>query len=176
MYRIFVQIIIDWPWPTLWLGRVHAQIYLVTNMWFSGYVPPLPVYKGLISQKSTCLYIINRDYLTAFWLSPEVSTRDPIISPRGLILRYSVYHIFQFNIWTCLMYINVSKTEEWRKFCVMSCHLFISDGIKWPTLRAGHDNLSPFKMHDFRLSSRLADNQLAGKSLSHMQTLGYHGK
>ena len=23
-------------------------------------------------------------YLTAFWLSPEVSTRDPIISPRAL--------------------------------------------------------------------------------------------
>ena len=43
-------------------------------------------------------------------------------------------------------------------------------------LRAGHDNLSPFKIHDFRLSSRQADNQLAGNSLTHMQTLGYHGK
>ena len=31
-------------------------------------------------------------------------------------------------------------------------------------------------MHDFRLSSRQADNPLAGKSLLHMQTLGYHGK
>ena len=43
---------------------------------------------------------------------------------------------------------------------------------------AGHDNLSPFKIHvhDFRLSSWQADNQLAGKSLSHMQTLGYRGK
>ena len=27
---------------------------------------------------------IIRDYLIAFWLSPEVSTRDPIISPRTL--------------------------------------------------------------------------------------------
>ena len=27
---------------------------------------------------------IFRDYLMAFWLSPEVSTRDPIISPRAL--------------------------------------------------------------------------------------------
>ena len=44
------------------------------------------------------------------------------------------------------------------------------------TLRAGHDNLSPFKIHDFRVLSRQADNQLAGKSLSCMQTLGYHGK
>ena len=43
-------------------------------------------------------------------------------------------------------------------------------------LRAGHDNLSSFKIHDIRLSSRQADNQLAGKSLSHMQTLGYQGK
>ena len=35
-------------------------------------------------------YIIFRDYLMAFWLSPEVSTRDPIVSPRtsarGLIV------------------------------------------------------------------------------------------
>ena len=43
-------------------------------------------------------------------------------------------------------------------------------------LRAGHDNLSPFKIHDFRLSSRQADNQLAGKSLSHMHIFGYNGK
>ena len=71
---------------------------------------------------------------------------------------------------------NVSKTEELRKFGVTSRHLFTSDVIKWTTLRAGHDNLSPFKIHDFRLSSRQADNQLAGKSLSHMQTFGYHGK
>ena len=35
---------------------------------------------------------------------------------------------------------------------------------------------SPFKMHDFRLSSPQANNQLAGKSLSHMQTFGYYGK
>ena len=35
---------------------------------------------------------------------------------------------------------------------------------------------SLFKMHDFWLSLRQADNQLEGKSLSHMQTLGYHGK
>ena len=28
--------------------------------------------------------LIFRDYLMAFWLSPEVSTRDPIISPRAL--------------------------------------------------------------------------------------------
>ena len=43
-------------------------------------------------------------------------------------------------------------------------------------LRAGHDNLSPLKIHDFRLLSRRADNQLAGKSLSHMQSLGYRDK
>ena len=30
--------------------------------------------------------------------------------------------------------------------------------------------------YDFRLSSWQADNQLAGKSILHMQTLGYHGK
>ena len=40
----------------------------------------------------------------------------------------------------------------------------------------GHDNLFPFKIDKFRLPSRQADNQLAGKSLSHMQTLGYRGK
>ena len=31
-----------------------------------------------------------------------------------------------------------------------------------------HDNLSPFKMLDFVLSSRQADNQLAGKSLKEL--------
>ena len=35
---------------------------------------------------------------------------------------------------------------------------------------------SPFKMHFFRLSSRQADNQLAGKSLLHIQLLGYRDK
>ena len=44
------------------------------------------------------------------------------------------------------------------------------------TSRAGHDNLFSFKMHDVRLSSGQTDNQLAGKSLPHMQTLGYRGK
>ena len=39
---------------------------------------------------------------------------------------------------------------------------------------AEHDNLSPFKIHDYRLSSQQADNQLVGKSLS--QTLDYHCK
>ena len=29
-------------------------------------------------------WLIIRDYLMAFWLSAEVSTRDPIISPRAL--------------------------------------------------------------------------------------------
>ena len=29
-------------------------------------------------------YVIIRDYRMAFWLLPEVSTRDPIISPRAL--------------------------------------------------------------------------------------------
>ena len=29
---------------------------------------------------------IFRDYLMAFWLSPKVSTRDPIISPRAKAL------------------------------------------------------------------------------------------
>ena len=38
------------------------------------------------------------------------------------------------------------------------------------------DNLSQFKIHDFRLSSQQVDNYLAGKSLSHMQTFGYQGK
>ena len=55
-------------------------------------------------------------------------------------------------------------------------YLYTSDGIKWTTLRAGHDNLSPFKIHDFQLSSRQADNQLVGKILLHMQTLGYQNK
>ena len=31
--------------------------------------------------------------------------------------------------------------------------------------RAGHDNLSPFKIHDFQLSSRQTDNQVCGKVL-----------
>ena len=30
------------------------------------------------------LILIIRDYLTAFWLSPKVSIRHPIISPRAL--------------------------------------------------------------------------------------------
>ena len=29
-------------------------------------------------------YAIIRNYLSVFWLSPEVSTQDPIISPRAL--------------------------------------------------------------------------------------------
>ena len=55
-----------------------------------------------------------------------------------------------------------------------------SPGKEWEKLTGGnsgllhrHDNLSPFKIHDLRLSSQRADNQLAGKSLSHMQTLVY---
>ena len=56
-------------------------------------------------------------------------------------------------------------------------HLTSSNDQRYvPGMITWHDNLSPFKIHDFRLSSRQADNQLAGKSLSHMQTLGYHGK
>ena len=39
-----------------------------------------------------------------------------------------------------------------------------------------HDNLSPFKMHDFWLSAWQADNQLAGESLMYMQTMGYCSK
>ena len=39
--------------------------------------------------------------------------------------------------------------------CLMSSKLYA-------TSRAGQDNLSPFKMHDFRLLSGQADNQLAG--------------
>ena len=35
---------------------------------------------------------------------------------------------------------------------------------------------SRLKMHDFHLSKQQADNQMAGKSLLHMQTLGYRGK
>ena len=42
-----------------------------------------------ISQVMTC-YVILRDYIMVFCLSPEVSTRDPIISlrtlARGLIM------------------------------------------------------------------------------------------
>ena len=38
------------------------------------------------------------------------------------------------------------------------------------------NNLSLFKKHDSRLSSWQADNQLVGKCLAHMQTLGYRGK
>ena len=34
--------------------------------------------------KKRLIYVIIRDYLMVFWLSPEVSTRDPIISPRAL--------------------------------------------------------------------------------------------
>ena len=45
----------------------------------------------------------------------------------------------------------------------------------WDYLNPSRD-LSPFKIHDFRLSSWQADNQLLGKCLSHMQTLGYCGK
>ena len=60
--------------------------------------------------------------------------------------------------------------------CVTSCHLFTSDVIKWSTSCAGHVNLSLFKMHDFWLSPRQADNQLTRKSLLHMQTLGYRRK
>ena len=28
--------------------------------------------------------VMVKDYLTAFWLSPSISTQDPIISPRAL--------------------------------------------------------------------------------------------
>ena len=45
-----------------------------------------------INKSSASYIMIIRDYLMAFWISPEVSTRDPIISPRtdngrGLIMR-----------------------------------------------------------------------------------------
>ena len=102
---------------------------------------------------------------------------------RGLILRaiaktpcYNLLITYSISLFQRVWRKNVSKTEEWRKFCVTSRNLFTSDVIKWSTLRAGHDNLSPFKLRDFRLSSRHADNQSAGNSLSHMQTFGYHSK
>ena len=49
----------------------------------------------------------------------------------------------------------------------MSHPLFTSDVIMI---------ISPFKIHDFRLSAQWADDQLVGKSLLHMQTLGNHYK
>ena len=88
----------------------------------------------------------------------------------NLFITYSISHFDAFDVK------KVSKTQEWRKFCVTSPHLFTSDVIKWSTLRAGHYNLSPFKIHDLRFSSRQADNQLGGKSLSHLQTLDYQAK
>ena len=51
------------------------------------------------------IHEIIRDYLTAFWLSPE----DPIVSPRVDTkgdnknpVKKSVYHIFQFTVLMCL--------------------------------------------------------------------------
>ena len=40
---------------------------------------------GLSLQKYNIKYVIIRDYHMEFWLSPEVSTRDPIISARALV-------------------------------------------------------------------------------------------
>ena len=37
-----------------------------------------------ISITQLCIMVIFRDYLMSFWLSPKVSTRDPIISLRVL--------------------------------------------------------------------------------------------
>ena len=39
--------------------------------------------------------VIVRDYLMAFWLSPKVSTRDPIISPRAFALALAL----EVKIW-----------------------------------------------------------------------------
>ena len=88
--------------------------------------------------------MIFRDYLMAFLLSPEVSTRDPIISPRaladgrGLILRaitktpcYSLFITYSISLFQRVWRLkNVSKTEERLNFCVTSRNLFTSDVIK----------------------------------------------
>ena len=46
-------------------------------------------------------------------------------------------------------------------------HLTPSNDQRLVLSCTGHDNLSQFKIHDFRYQSWQADNQLAGKSLSH---------
>ena len=69
----------------------------------------------------------------------------------------------------------LSKTEEWRNFELRhaTClHLTSSNEQRYVP---GMITSLPSK-YDFWLSSRQADNHLAGKSLSHMQTLGYRGK
>ena len=88
-----------------------------------------------------CLkYVIIRDYLMAFGYRPKYQPES--FSSRadnggGLILRA----ITKTHVIICLSHIPfyyfnafdvkiVSKTEEWRKFCVTSRHLFTSDVIK----------------------------------------------
>ena len=91
--------------------------------------------------------VVIRDYLMAFWLSPEVSNRDPIITcsftcssrannGRGIKLRaitktpcYNLFITFSISLFQRVLGKNVSTTEEWRKFCITASHLFTSDVI-----------------------------------------------
>ena len=59
--------------PSYMTSGYHNLITCFTPMQNLGY-----------RSKSRSKYVIIRDFLTAFWLLHEVSTRDPIISPRAL--------------------------------------------------------------------------------------------
>ena len=57
------------------------------NIWYQNYSDLLKFFDFAFpippASVSEAMYVI-REYLMAFWISPEVSTRDPIISPRAL--------------------------------------------------------------------------------------------
>ena len=71
---------------------------------------------------------------------------------------------------------HVKLPRRQSKLLITSLLLFIFDIIKWTTSQVRLVNLSPFKVHDFRLLAQQTENQLLGKSLSQMHTLVYRGK
>ena len=89
-----------------------------------------------------------------FWLSPAVSIRDAIIGPkalardgRGLILRAMAktqcYNLF------------ITYSNPQLELCSIKNHHFSNQNKEIRPCKArkvtpGHDNFSPFKLHDFR--------------------------
>ena len=131
-------------------------------------------------------YTILREYHMGFWLSPVVSNRDAIISPRAVARGLIMVEGWYWGRWPKPCY-NLFTTYSNPQFELSSLknHHFSNQNkairpcksrnvtqyhstdviLTWrANVTPWHDNLSPFKKHDFRLSAR-ADNQKGGKHI-----------
>ena len=130
----------------------------------------------------------------AFWLAPDISTRDPIFSrrARGLIMvegckramtKMLYYHLFitysnRLSIGAISKLsssLDAKKSAKWcQKKRVTSCKTSPTDVIlashqRHANVASLYNNRSLFKLHDVRRT----DNFCAGNTLSHMQTVSY---